>query len=76
VSAEPPPDEARRRLRHDLRTPLTIVTGFAEFLASDRPLSDALRRDYATRIQVAAEELRLMLDDLLEDPRDLGEGSS
>ena len=58
MSAELPPDEARRRLRHDVRTPLTIVTGFAEVLAADRPLSDAVRRDYAARIQAAAEELR------------------
>jgi signal transduction histidine kinase len=76
VSAEPSPDEARRRLRHDVRTPLTIVAGFAEVLAADRPLSDAARRDYATRIQAAAEELRVMLDELLEDPEDLGEQSS
>jgi signal transduction histidine kinase len=62
------PDEQRRRLRHDLRTPLTVVTGFAEVLAADRPLSDAVRRDYATRIQAAAEELRTMLDELLEEP--------
>ncbi len=66
----PPDDDARRRLRHDFRTPLTIVTGFAEVLASDRPLSDAVRRDYATRIQTAAEEIRVMLDELLEDPVD------
>ena len=76
MSGDPPPDEARRRLRHDVRTPLTIVSGFAEVLASDRPLSDAVRRDYATRIQVAAEELRVMLDELLEDPEGLGEQSS
>jgi signal transduction histidine kinase len=62
------PDEQRRRLRHDLRTPLTVVTGFAEVLAADRPLSDAVRRDYATRIQAAAEELRTMLDELLDEP--------
>jgi signal transduction histidine kinase len=62
------PDDARRRLRHDVRTPLTVVTGFAEVLAADRPLSDAVRRDYATRIQAAAEELRTMLDELLEEP--------
>jgi signal transduction histidine kinase len=68
VSAELP-DEERRRLRHDLRTPLTVVTGFAEVLAADRPLSDAVRRDYAARIQAAAEEIRTMLDDLLEEPR-------
>ena len=60
-------EEQRRRLRHDLRTPLTIVGGFAEVLAADRPLSDAERRGYAARIVAAAAELRQMLDDLLED---------
>ena len=59
-------DDERRRIRHDLRTPLTIVTGFAELLASDKPISEANRREYATRIRAAAEELRTMLDELLE----------
>jgi hypothetical protein len=36
-------------------------------LAADKPISDATRREYAARIQAAAEELRVMLDDLLED---------
>jgi signal transduction histidine kinase len=60
------PDDARRRLRHDLRTPLTIVAGFAEVLASDRPLSDADRREYAARIQAAADEIRTLLDEALD----------
>ena len=60
-------DEARRRLRHDLRSPLTIVAGFAEVLAADKPISDEARRDYASRIHAAAEELRTMLDDFFED---------
>ena len=59
--------EEVRRVRHDLRTPLTIVTGFAEVLASERAIPDESRREYAARIQAAAEELRRMLDDLLED---------
>jgi signal transduction histidine kinase len=58
--------EDRRRLRHDLRTPLTIVAGFAEVLAGDRPLSDADRRDYATRIVKAAQEIRELIDGALE----------
>lgn len=62
------PDEERRRLRHDFRTPLTVVTGFAEVLAADRPLPDDVRRDYARRIQAAAQEIRTMLDELLEEP--------
>jgi signal transduction histidine kinase len=58
----------RRRLRHDLRTPLTIVTGFAEVLATDREISLADRQEYAERIHRAALELMEMLDALLEDP--------
>ena len=59
-------EEERRRIRHDLRTPLTIVTGFSEVLAADRPISDEARRDYAARIHAAAEELREMIDALLK----------
>jgi signal transduction histidine kinase len=59
--------EQRRKLRHDLRTPLTIVGGFAEVLAADRRISDADRREYAARIQAATAEIRELLDDLLED---------
>ena len=67
MSDAPIDDDARRRLRHDLRSPLTIVVGFAEVLAADKPITDAARRDYAARIQAAAEELRAMLDDFFED---------
>ena len=59
-------EEERRRLRHDMNTPLTIVTGFSEVLAGDKPISDEARRDYAARIHAAAEELREMIDQLLE----------
>ena len=61
-------EDERRRIQHDLRTPLTIVSGFSEVLAADRPISDEARRDYATRIHAAAEELREMIDALLEKP--------
>jgi signal transduction histidine kinase len=60
------PEDEVRRLRHDLRTPLTIVAGFAEVLAAERPVPDAVRRDYAARIQAAAEEIRAMLEALLD----------
>ena len=59
--------EERRRIRHDLRTPLTIVAGFAEVLAGERNISDADRREFAARIQDAADDIRRMLDDVLED---------
>jgi signal transduction histidine kinase len=58
-------DDDRRRLRHDLRTPLTVVTGFAEVLAAEKPVADDDRRDYARRIGDAAAEIRAALDDLL-----------
>jgi signal transduction histidine kinase len=58
--------EARRRLRHDLRTPLTIVAGFAEVLSADRPISEEDRRDFAARIVHAAEEIRDLIDRALE----------
>ena len=60
-------DERRRRLRHDLRTPLTIVSGFAEVLAADRVISDVDRREYASRIQAAAVEIGELVDALLEE---------
>jgi signal transduction histidine kinase len=55
-------DDGLSRLRHDLRTPLTVVIGFAELLAGDRVLSDADRRDYAERVLTAAIEMREMID--------------
>ena len=58
--------ETRRKLRHDLRTPLTIVAGFAEVLAGDREISDADRREFAARIQDAAGEIRRLIDQALE----------
>ena len=54
--------EALSRLRHDLRTPLTVVIGFAELLSGERALSDAERRDYAERVLGAALEIRELID--------------
>jgi signal transduction histidine kinase len=59
-------EDPRRRLRHDLRTPLTIVSGFAEVLAGDRPISDSDRREYAARIHAAAIEIGDLVDELLD----------
>jgi len=54
--------EHLERLRHDLRTPLTIIAGFAELLAGERPLTADERRDYARRIVAAAHEMRALLE--------------
>jgi signal transduction histidine kinase len=59
-------DDRRRRLRHDLRTPLTIVTGFAEVLSGERPIADDDRREYAARIHAAALEIGDLVDELLD----------
>jgi signal transduction histidine kinase len=50
------------RLRHDLRTPLTVVIGFAEIMAAERSISEAERRDYAERVLSAAIEIRELID--------------
>ena len=63
-------DDRRRRLRHDLRTPLTIVSGFAEVLAAERAISDADRREYASRIHAAALEIGELVDQLLDQGSD------
>ena len=63
MSEEPICFEAEElaRIRHDVNTPLTIITGFAGILASDREISDEQRRDYATRVLNAGNEVRELL---------------
>ena len=55
-------DEALRGLRHDLRSPLVVIAGFAQVLAGDGPLDDDERRDFAERILRASEDLTAMVD--------------
>ena len=55
------PEAELRRLRHDLRTPLAVILGFAELLGPES-LDDATRREYAGRVAVAAREMRDVLD--------------
>jgi signal transduction histidine kinase len=57
--------ETRRRLRHDIRTPLTIVAGFAEVLAGERPITEEDRREFAKRIVDASGEIRRLIDEAL-----------
>jgi signal transduction histidine kinase len=58
-------DETLRKLRHDLRSPLVVITGFAQLLAGDRDISDEERRDYADRILRASQEMETMMTDAL-----------
>lgn len=58
------PDEDRVvTLVHDLRTPLTVISGFAELLERGREtLSAQQRAEYVARIAAAAGEIREILD--------------
>jgi signal transduction histidine kinase len=58
-------EESLRRLRHDLRSPLLVISGFAQLLRGDRSVSEDERHQYADRIHAAAEELRRLLDENL-----------
>ena len=58
-------DETLRRLRHDLRSPLVVITGFAQLLSGDREVTDDERRDYAERILRASAELEQLMTDAL-----------
>jgi K+-sensing histidine kinase KdpD len=57
------PEDELRTLVHDLRTPLTLVSGFSDLLvrrADD--LSASEREEYVRRIADAAREMRELLD--------------
>jgi signal transduction histidine kinase len=57
-------DERLVTIVHDLRTPLTIVQGFADLLTRrGATLTDEQREEYVTRIAAAAGEMKAILDD-------------
>jgi signal transduction histidine kinase len=57
------PNERLLTLAHDLRTPLTLVTGFAQMLARDRgELTELQRTEYLTRLAECAREMTEILD--------------
>jgi signal transduction histidine kinase len=61
-------DERLVTLVHDLRTPLTIVQGFAELLDRGSATLDQERRaEYLGRIAQAGREMKDILDDERED---------
>jgi signal transduction histidine kinase len=57
-------DERLITLVHDLRTPLTIVQGFADLLSRRGDgLAPEQREEYVARIAAAAGEMKSILDD-------------
>ena len=61
-------DERLVRLVHDLRTPLTVISGFCELL--DRQgdqLTDEQKKEYLQRVTAAAVEMRDILDSEREE---------
>ena len=54
--------DAIAQLRHDLRSPLALVIGFAELMAAERPMSEEQRRDLSDRVLRAAFEMRALID--------------
>ena len=57
-----PGEEELDRLRHDLRTPIAVIAGFAELLAAAAPMPDEQRREYAGHVVQAADRLRALLE--------------
>ena len=57
-------DEQRRALRHDLRSPLVVITGFSQLLQQP-DLAPADRQDYAGRILKAAQDLEAVIEQRL-----------
>ena len=57
-------DERLTKLVHDLRTPLTVVAGFAELLVRrGADLPPEQRDEYLARIVDGAQEMRTILDE-------------
>jgi two-component system sensor histidine kinase KdpD len=53
-------------LSHDLRTPLTALLGFAEYLESAKPPLDAGQREAAAAIRGEARRMAALVDNLLD----------
>jgi signal transduction histidine kinase len=56
-------DDRLVQLVHDLRTPLTVISGFCELLDRQRDkLTPEQKEEYVRRVAAAADELRDILD--------------
>ena len=50
---------------HELRTPLATITGYAETLADDGPVDDAMRSRFGATIQTEAKRMLGIIEDLM-----------
>ena len=50
---------------HELRTPLTTMIGYAETLAEDGPIDDALRMQFGSTIHAEARRMLRIVEDLM-----------
>jgi signal transduction histidine kinase len=62
-------EQRMRKLVHDLRTPATVIGGFADLLRrGGDDLAPERRAEYIARIAEGADELRAILDAQRPDP--------
>ncbi|HEY8630403.1 MAG TPA: histidine kinase dimerization/phospho-acceptor domain-containing protein [Gaiellaceae bacterium] len=61
------PDEILSALAHDLRTPISVIVGYAELI--EKRSAEAKTREAACLILEAADRLRSAVDALLRDAR-------
>ena len=51
---------------HELKTPLTVIRGFADTLAEEPELPDETRRQFAQTVRASAQRMHRIVDDLLD----------
>jgi signal transduction histidine kinase len=59
------PDEVLSALAHDLKTPISVIVGYAELI--EKRSTEAKTREAAGLIREAADRLRSVVDALLRD---------
>jgi signal transduction histidine kinase len=64
---QPISDEILSAVAHDLRTPISVIVGYAELI--ERRLEDPKTREAAGNILEAADRLRSAVNRLLRDAR-------
>ncbi|MCW8955570.1 MAG: phosphate regulon sensor histidine kinase PhoR [Gammaproteobacteria bacterium] len=50
---------------HELRTPLTVIMGYLETLKDDQDCDEALLREYLGKIEIPAQRMKTLVEDLL-----------